>query len=372
MVRLVEEWENKKKQGAIREVTLPCQSQAGVEIDSSSKKRKSSLSPISRSFDMNARAQLDEEIARMFYTSGLPFNLARNPHYHRAFTFAATHNIPGYVPPGYNKLWTTLLQQEKKNNVEKLLQPIKATWQEKGLTIVRDGWSDPTRKPLINFMANSGNGLMFLKAVNCFGEVKDKFFIANLMKEVIDEVGHQNVVQIITDNATNCKGAGEIIESMYPHIYWTPYVVHTLKLALKNICSAKNIEGNEETYDLCHWITKVHGDVVQIKNFIMNHNMRLVIFQRFNPLKLLSVADTRFASIIVMVKIFKLIKQGLQAMVISDEWNSYREDDTGKANFVKEKLVSDDWWDKVAYIIDFTNPIYDMLREERVPGDSFS
>ncbi|KAK8528257.1 hypothetical protein V6N12_074791 [Hibiscus sabdariffa] len=135
MVRLVEEWENKKKQRATREVTLPCQSQAGVEIDSSSKKRKSSLSPIARSFDMNTRAQLDEEIARMFYTGGLPFNLARNPHYHRAFTFAATHNIPGYVPPGYNKLRTTLLQQEK-NNVEKLLQPIKATWQEKGLTIL--------------------------------------------------------------------------------------------------------------------------------------------------------------------------------------------------------------------------------------------
>ncbi|KAK9028248.1 hypothetical protein V6N11_068056 [Hibiscus sabdariffa] len=115
---------------------------------------------------MNVRTQLDEEIARMFYADGLPFNLARNPHYQRAFTFATTHDIAGYVP-----------------------------------------LSDPTRKSLINFMATSGNGHMFLKAVNCFGEIKDKFFIANLMKEVIDEVGHQNVVQIITDNASNCKGA---------------------------------------------------------------------------------------------------------------------------------------------------------------------
>ncbi|GMI87459.1 hypothetical protein HRI_002415200 [Hibiscus trionum] len=67
MVRLVEEWEKKKK-GVTREVSLPCQSQDGVEIESSSKKRKSSLSPLARSFDMNTRAQLDEEIARMFYT----------------------------------------------------------------------------------------------------------------------------------------------------------------------------------------------------------------------------------------------------------------------------------------------------------------
>ncbi|KAK9020963.1 hypothetical protein V6N11_010975 [Hibiscus sabdariffa] len=173
---MLEEWEKKKKEGASREVSLPCQSQTGITIESSSKKRKSNFSPIAKSFNMNVRAQLDEEIARMFYTSGLPFNFARNPHYQRTFTFTATHNIA-------------------------------ATWQEKRVTSVCDGWSDPTIKALINFMATSGNGPMFLKAVNCFGDVKDKFFIANLMKEVIDEVGHQNVVQIITDNASNCKGA---------------------------------------------------------------------------------------------------------------------------------------------------------------------
>ena len=67
-------------------------------------------------------------------------------------------------------------------------------------------------------MATYGKGPMFLKAMDYFGQVKDKIFIVNLMKEVINEVGHQNVVQILTDNTTNCKGAGKIIKSMYPHI----------------------------------------------------------------------------------------------------------------------------------------------------------
>ncbi|XP_021754738.1 uncharacterized protein LOC110720041 [Chenopodium quinoa] len=136
-------------------------------------------------------------------------------------------------------------------------------------------------------MATSGNGPMFLKAVNCFGQVKDKFFIASLMKEVILEVGHENVVQIITDNAANCKGAGELIESEFPHIYWAPCVVHTLNLALKNICAAKNMSGNEETYEECSWITDVHGDALQIKNFIMNHSMRLAMFRKFSSLGML-------------------------------------------------------------------------------------
>ncbi|PWA76682.1 hypothetical protein CTI12_AA231560 [Artemisia annua] len=64
-------------------------------------------------------------------------------------------------------------------------------------TIVTDGWSDPQRRPIINFMATSENGPMFIKAVNCMGEVKNKEFIANLMKEVIDEIGNQNRFKLI-------------------------------------------------------------------------------------------------------------------------------------------------------------------------------
>ncbi|CAN6931717.1 BnaC06g06510D [Brassica napus] len=38
---------------------------------------------------------------------------------------------------------------------------------------------------------------------------------------------------------------------------------------------------------------------------------------------------------------------GLQAMVISEEWSTYRDDDIGKASFVKEKIVDDDRWEKM-------------------------
>ena len=55
------------------------------------------------------------------------------------------------------------------------------------------------------------SGPMFIKTVDCSGEVKDKNFIAAILSEVIDEVGDHNVVQIVTDNASNCKAVGELI-----------------------------------------------------------------------------------------------------------------------------------------------------------------
>jgi len=191
---------------------------------------------------MQVRETLDYEIFRMFYSSGLPFHLVRNPHYRKAFSFAANNNcISGYQPLGYNKLRTTLLVNEVRH-VENLLQPIKNTWKEKGVSIVSDGQSDPQKRPLINFMVVTKSGPMFLKALDCSDEVKDRDFIAEQMRDVIMEVGHLNVVQIVTDNTLVCKAVGLIIEAKFPSIYWTPCVVHTLNLALKNICAAKNTE----------------------------------------------------------------------------------------------------------------------------------
>ncbi|KAM3276709.1 hypothetical protein ACQJBY_044855 [Aegilops geniculata] len=110
--------------------------------DASAPIRKRKQTAIAESFNAEVRQQADAHIARMFYTAGLPFNLARNPNFRAAITFIANNSLGGYVPPGYNSLRTTLLDQEKKH-IQRSLEPIKSTWPYKGVTIATDGWSDP-------------------------------------------------------------------------------------------------------------------------------------------------------------------------------------------------------------------------------------
>ena len=54
-------------------------------------------------------------------------------------------------------------------------------------------------------------------------------------------------------------------------------------------------------YEKYHWIILFH-DVMFVKNFIMDHSMRLLIFNKFVTPKLLSIAKIRFSSTIVMFK----------------------------------------------------------------------
>ena len=91
------------------------------------------------------------------------------------------------MPPGLEKLGTTLLVKARKE-VDKILEPIKS-WPSYGVSIVSDGWTDPTHHPLINFMVSSQNGPVFLKAVDALGKYKDAHFMGELFIKTIEEVG---------------------------------------------------------------------------------------------------------------------------------------------------------------------------------------
>jgi len=160
------------------------------------------------------------------------------------------------------------LLAKERSHVENLLQPIRDSWNDKGVTIVCDGWTNPQRIPLINFMVVNESGPMFLRSIDGSGEIKDNDFITKHMRDVIMEAGPKTVVQIITDNAAVCKAAGMLIEVEFPSIYWTPCVVHTLNLALKNISAAKNYERNNDTYKECFWITQIVDNATFIKNLL--------------------------------------------------------------------------------------------------------
>jgi len=134
-----------------------------------------------------------------------------------------------------------------------------------------------------------------LRSINSQGETKNNEMISDLIIGCIKEVEHENVVQVVTNNASNYVKSGALISAKFSTIFWTPCVVHTLNLALKNICAPSlSTRNNEVVYKACYWIKFISENVTWIKNSIMNYGVRLVMFTEHCDLKLLTIASRRF------------------------------------------------------------------------------
>ena len=67
-------------------------------------------------------------------------------------------------------------------------------WKTYGCTIMCDRWIELMKLSLINFMVYSKGSTIFFKFVDASNYIKDNKYIYGLLKDVIKELGKQNVV----------------------------------------------------------------------------------------------------------------------------------------------------------------------------------
>jgi hypothetical protein len=164
---------------------------------------------------------------------GISFNATRSPYYKEMVRKIIVVG-PGYTPPGYNKMRTSLLDKGV-TRVQGLMGDLKQSWILTGCSIVMDGWTDIQQSPLLNIIVTSSTRPYFLREIDCSGKLKDATFMFEVLKDAIDEVGPSNVVHVITYATLVCRAARLMVQSRYKHIFWTPCCVHSLNNVLKDI-----------------------------------------------------------------------------------------------------------------------------------------
>ncbi|XP_057991420.1 uncharacterized protein LOC131173307 [Hevea brasiliensis] len=137
-------------------------------------------------------------------------------------------------PPSFHEVRVRLLNKEVQI-INDLLEPHKEEWENYGCTLMCDGWTDRKGRTLINFLANSPKGSVFIKSVDANDESKTATLLANLIEKELMEIGPEKVVQVVTDNASNNVAAGRILEANFSHLYWTPCAAHCIDLMLEDI-----------------------------------------------------------------------------------------------------------------------------------------
>lgn len=129
----------------------------------------------------------DMAVARLFYHTCIPLNVV-NSHYFKKMVDVIASIGPGYKLPNYNQLRRNLLASMKKE-VHLLINTYRRYWEERGCTIMADGWQDRSNRQLINFLVYCKRGTTFVRSIDASDVVKDAKTICNLFVELVEWVG---------------------------------------------------------------------------------------------------------------------------------------------------------------------------------------
>ncbi|XP_052619769.1 uncharacterized protein LOC111887978 [Lactuca sativa] len=256
----------------------------------------------------------------------------------------------GMPAPSYHNVRVTLLK-EVLQDTNKFVDLFRPQWQKYRCSIMSDFWTDGKGRALINFLVNCPTGTVFLKSIDASEHVKDAQLIVKMINQVIEDVGKENIVQFLTDNGSNYKAAGKILEEQHPKLFWTPCAAHCVNLMIQ---------------DLGEKIKKIKGaltDARAIVVYIYNHGRILNMMRKLTKNKELHKSCiTRFATQYYTLQSVHENRHHLQVLFVSEQWT--------KSAFVKkamgkkvERIVAKQaFWDDVYFCCQVFAPLVDMIR----------
>ncbi|XP_024010335.1 uncharacterized protein LOC112085357 [Eutrema salsugineum] len=223
----------------------------------------------------------------------------------------------GYIGPSYHDLRVRLLR-DAKLQVSLIIDSVRSTWADTGCTLMADGWKDTRQRPLINCLVYCPKGITFIKSVDASGIYTNAENLCNLFADVVEIIGPQNVVHMVTDSAPNYKAAGANLVERYPAIYWSPCAAHCINSIFQDMGELPQVE-------------KLTSSASKITVFAYNHK-HILNWLRNRPgwREIIRPADTRFATNFIALQSLYAHKDDLQSMVVDEEFRKISRSEKAK------------------------------------------
>jgi len=136
----------------------------------------------------------------------------------------------------------------------------------------------------MNLCTNCADGTSFISSKEMSDMSHTSEVIFELVDKAIEDFGPENVVQVVTDNASNNMGAKKLLLEKRPNIFWTSCATHTINLMLQGI-------GNLARFK------KVIEQAKAFTIFVYGHTRTLDCMRQFTEGKeIVRPGVTRFAS----------------------------------------------------------------------------
>ncbi|GBG69843.1 hypothetical protein CBR_g4673 [Chara braunii] len=272
---------------------------------------------------------------------------------------------PSLVLPSYTYMRTRLLD-EIYHEIAERVTPKKAKWKLTGCTMMTDGATTRSYKPIVNFVAAGKDGPVLITTVDMSEREKTGLTLAELWEEVIRDINVTRVNAYCTDNAYAKKVAAQWLQDHadkdISRIPWLPCAAHCLSLLLRDITCFS-------------WVCPILKNTHKVMMFFKNIHKALSYHRSFKEqgqLELIRLCDTRFGSAYQMVERLTDQERILRMVVGSKRWRStlWR----GKAGQddrpVRQLVLSASFWDSAHRVQDVMRQAYSLLRSMDTDGSS--
>lgn len=304
-----------------------------------------------------ATNQVHLAIGRFLFDVGVPLDAVNSMYFQPMIDAIASQEV-GVVGPSYHDLRGWILKnsvQEVRNDIDQCM----GTWGKSGCSVLVDEWASDLGKMLINFSVHCPEGGMFLRSVDITDIVTSIDALYELLKEVVEEVGVRNVLQVVTNSEERYVVAGKRLSDTFPTVFWTP-------------CAARCIDLMLEDFRELEWINTILEQARSISRFIYNHTFVLNMMRRYTfGVDLVEVGLTRSSTDFTTLKRMVDIKHNLHSMVTSEEWVECEYSKKPEGYTMMDYVGNQSFWSMCTLITRLMDPLLRLFRivsGEKRPG----
>nr|XP_004513981.1 uncharacterized protein LOC101511956 [Cicer arietinum] len=191
---------------------------------------------------------------------------------------------------------------------------------------------------------------MFVKSIDASAYMKTGIKIFELLDNFVEEIGEQNIVQVVTDNGSNYVLAGKLLTAKRPHLFWTPCAAHCLDLMLEDIGKIAKVKA-------------VIRNGISLVGFIYDHTLALNIMRKnIGNVELVRHGVTRFATTFLTSQRLHKQKINLRKMFTSEEWLKSKATNDPKGKKATRIVLLTSFWNDIIYTLKVMGPLAQMLR----------
>ncbi|XP_058000818.1 uncharacterized protein LOC110635266 isoform X2 [Hevea brasiliensis] len=296
-----------------------------------------------------SRKEVISAICKFFYHAGIPIQAANSLYFHKMLELVGQYG-PGLVGPQSQVISGRFLQEEIAT-IKNYLFEYKASWAITGCSIMADSWMDIEGRTLINILVSCPHGVYFVASVDASDMLEDALSLFKLLDKVVEDMGEENVVQVITENTPSFKAAGKMLQEKRNNLFWTPCATYCIDRLLEDFLKIK-----------CVGECMVKGQ--KITKLIYNSIWLLNLMKEFTQgQELLRPATTRFASSFSTLQSLLDNRTSLKRMFQSSKWTSSRFSKSDEGKEVEKIVATATFWKKVLYVSKSVDPVMQVLQK---------